>query len=166
MSSTGLSLRDARLLELAANGRSAEEMGALLGIKPAKALIRVKELLQARDIWTDIEQRQLLLSDLYQLKEQMQDQMRHGVDPKDAGVLLKTIKTIGDILDRQGKITEEELTKITQTQARALVGLVQAAMGRAEDLLREKYPYVDIGEIHDAFQVGLQTAAIEGVPTV
>lgn len=160
---TGLSLRDTTLLSLAARNKSAEEMGREVGISPARALVRVKELLAARDIWTDIEQKQLLLQDLYELKDQLKEQSKSFLEPKGAAVLLRTITAIGDILDKQGRISEAELTTITQTQARALVELMHAGYGRAEELLAEKYPFVNLIEIKEAFQLGMREAAVEGV---
>ena len=161
MPSQGLSLRDATLLDLAANNKSAEEMGLELGIDPARAVVRVKALLSSRDIWSDLEQKQLLLHSLFKLKEQLEKQSANYADPKETKVLLATISAINDILDKQGKLTEDQLTTITQTHARALVELVQSAFGLAEELLADKYPSVDLDEIRAAFQEGLRTKALE-----
>jgi hypothetical protein len=159
--SDGLSLLDTAIIRLAANGKSPKEIGAELGIPAEKALIRTKEILASRDVWTEVEQRQLLLNDLFRLKESIQAELEHGWEKDSSAALLKTVKLISDIMERQGKITEEELTTITQTQARALLGLVQAAWLRARELLEAEYSnYVDVAQIEAAFQTGLREAAI------
>jgi len=160
MAATGLSLIDNALLKAAADGLSPQEMGSELGISAAKAVVRVKEILASRDVWSEIEQRQLLMVDLYKLKTVLSA----GIgDTKVAAEYIKTINAIDKIMDKQGKITADELSTITRVQAQALLGLVQAAFGRAEELLLDRYPQVPILEIQEAFQLGLREQALETV---
>lgn len=60
---------DELLLRLAASGASGEEMERQTGIGAAQAVVHVKRMLQNRDIWTELERRQLLLLELNELKD-------------------------------------------------------------------------------------------------
>ena len=71
---TDLSPRDVALLQAAADGMSGNDMAKEFGIPAAKAILRVKELLRSYDIWTDIERRQLLMQEIYALKNKLQAQ--------------------------------------------------------------------------------------------
>lgn len=160
MASTTLSLRDNMLLEAAANGLSGEEMEVRYGIPAAEAVVRVREILRARDIWSEIEQKQLLLVDLQKLKSQLASNMsRFEEDPAWASVMLRTLKQIGDILDKQSRITDADLNTVTEAHAKALLNLVVRAFGAAKTALERDYPMVDVQEIEEVFNVGLLEAS-------
>lgn len=158
----GLTRRDQVLLDLAADGMSGEEMGARLNLPAAQCVLRVQEILRDKDMWSDIERRQLLLHDLYRLKSALQKQVEDtGLDPKDVGNLLKTLSTMATILDNASKITSDQLTQLSSLQAKILFQLVVASFGRAKKLLAEEYPDVDILRIDDAFEEGLREEAVK-----
>src|SRR5690625_2580602 len=71
--------RDKQLLDLAASNATPNEMEAATGIPAAQAVSRVKALLQSRDIWSELERRQLLLHDLYNLKNKLVDESDNDV---------------------------------------------------------------------------------------
>ena len=56
-----LTLADDRLLKLAANGKSPNEIAIETGMAPEKAVIRIREILNSRSLWSAAEQEQLLL---------------------------------------------------------------------------------------------------------
>ncbi len=60
MPKSEISLLDETLIRAAASGKSGEEMEALTGIPAAQAILHVKQLLSRRDIWSEVERRQLL----------------------------------------------------------------------------------------------------------
>lgn len=163
MAGAALSKRDTKLLELAANGASPEEMEAATNIPAAQCYMQVKTVLARRDVWTEIERKQLLLNDLYTLKAQIQTQNLTYIDEKQAGALIKTLKAIGEILERQGALSESEINQITEANARAMIRLISAAFERAKELLRTEYPDVDIREIEAAFNAGLSQEVQEVV---
>lgn len=156
-----LTARDDALLTAAANGMSPDEMEQELGLPAAKAAARVKEILAANDIWTDIERRQLLMHDLYKIKTKIQQQLQNYIDDKLGEVLLKTIKTIDEILDKTGKVTDEQLTKISRAQAGAMLQLIKAAFDAAKTALIEQHPEVDIQIIDEVFNKALIEKATE-----
>ena len=68
-----VSVLDDMLIKAAAGGKSGAEMEKLTGIPAAQAVLHVKQLLATRDIWTEQEQRQLLLNELHVLKDSLSD---------------------------------------------------------------------------------------------
>lgn len=165
MPSKELELIDTKLLQAAANGYSPEEMFKKypsIGSAAAAAL-RVKEILASRDIWSEQESQQLLLHSAYAVKEQMEgllDDLDALDDvPKHIDVYVKLLKTMDGILEKRKKITQDEMEKITQSHARALLRMIEAGYQRARDLLAAEYPMVDLLEIDAAFNEGMQREA-------
>lgn len=151
-----LSARDNDLLRYAAQGLSAEEIGAAVNLPPAAVLLRVKEILSERNPWTVAEERQLLLDDMKSLKMVLMRDVQDGVDDKMAGAITKTIGGIDSILDKIGKVNKDELEVVTRAQATALLGLLRAGMERAKELLKAEFPELPADRLDEAFDQGLQ----------
>lgn len=147
------------LLQAAADGLSPDEMEAKYGIPAAQCLIIVRDMLKSRDIWSEVEQRRLLLVDLQDLKVKMKSQMEHMHDPKTAAVLLRTMTQMGNILDKQSKISDDELNRVSSVQAKELMRLIVAAFDGAKQYLSAEYPEVPIAEIEEVFQTKLLEAS-------
>lgn len=153
------SLQKTLLLQAAADGLSAEEMEEKYGIPAPQALLTVKEMLKSRDAWTDIERKRLLLVDLQDLKVKLKKQMDDEHDSADASVLLRTLREIGNILDKQSAITDEEMNRVSSVQARELMRLIVAAFDGAKEYLAREYPEVSVSAIEEVFQTKLLEAS-------
>lgn len=161
MANNELTLRDKNLIEGAANGLSGDELEARYGIPAAQAIVRVRELLAAKDVWDQVEQRKLLMHSVFRIKEQIETEMIDTDKPKETEAYLRVINTLSMLLDKQGKISSEELEVVTRAQAKELLRLVEAAYVRARDLLTEEYGMlVDVSMIDDAFHSGLREALL------
>lgn len=160
---TDLTLRDRKLLEHAANGYSGEEMQQALGIPAAQAIVRVRELLAAKGVWDQIEQRKLLMHSMFRLKEKLETDFEIDyTKPKEVEAYNKVVNTISSMLDKQGRISEDELAVVTRAQAREMLRLVEAGYQRARDLLLEEYGgLVDVEMLDEAFQIGMHEALSE-----
>jgi hypothetical protein len=156
-----VSVVDEILLRAAAGGKSGEEIEKATGIPAAQALEKVKDLLASRDVWTEMEQRQLLLAELHELKDSLRAQAIDGQDPEAARVLLRTLETIGKRLDSQQTVLDENLIKLTQFQQRILLRAMDAALDFAKGELAERYPQVSIAELDELVANGLQRAKFE-----
>lgn len=143
-----------KLLQDAANGLTGEEMGNKYNINPAAAIMAVREQLQDRDVWSALERQQLVVMDLTNLKNIAMERLNGG-DVKDHALLLQVLVKLSDILDKQTKINEADLTKVSEAHGRALLGLVVAAFGRAKEFLAQEYPDVSLDEIENVFQTAL-----------
>jgi hypothetical protein len=156
-----VSVVDEILLRAAAGGKSGEEIEKATGIPAAQALEKVKELLASRDVWTEMEQRQLLLAELHELKDSLRTQAIDGQDPEAARVLLRTLETIGKRLDAQQTVLDENLIKLTQFQQKILLRAMDAALDFAKRELADRYPQVSIEELDELVANGLQRAKFE-----
>jgi hypothetical protein len=149
------------LLRAAAGGKSGEEIEKITGIPAAQAISKVKDLLATRDVWTEMEQRQLLLAELHELKDSLRTQAIDGQDPEAARVLLRTLETIGKRLDAQQTVLDENLLKLTQFQQKILLRAMDAALNFAKGELADRYPQVSIYELDELVANGLQRAKFE-----
>lgn len=155
-----LALQDRRLIDLAANGLSPEEIEKQTGVPGAEVVVRIRDILRSRDIWTDLERRQLLLHSAHKLKDKV-EKFLAADDPKSVQAYLNTLKVVSDMLDKQGAISDDEIERVTRAQAAKMILLIEAGYGRARELLAEEYPNVDTALLDAAFHEGLREAALD-----
>lgn len=143
-----------KLLEAAAEMKSADEMEVMFGIPAAQCMVHVREMLASRDAWTAYQQEQLLLVSLMKFKETAERNYENG-DSKDGAVLLKTFAEIGKLLEKRTKMTEADLTKITEAHGKALMELMVRSFGAAKEWLANEYPAVPVDDIDRVFMDAL-----------
>lgn len=157
----GSSVLDDVLLKAAADGRSPMEMERISGIPAAQAVQHVKQLLDSRDVWTEHQQRQLLLSELHQLKDSLRDQALKAGDIDSARLLLKSLEVIGKRLDSQKLELDENVIKLSNYQQSILIRAMDTALSFAKDQLAERYPQITRSELEELVADGLQKAKYE-----
>ena len=156
-----VSLLDETLLRAAAAGKSGEEIERLTGIPAAQAVVHVKNLLARRDVWTDVEQRQLLVHELNVLKDSL---LRNAVelqDPTSARLLLQTLQELGRRLDAQKSSLDADVLRLSEYQQGVMLRAMDAALGFAKRELRDKYPSVSVDELDALVGEGLLRAKAE-----
>ena len=157
-----LSARDKALLDSAAKGMSAQEMSEVTGLPPERCKIRVDELLSERNVYDEVQKRQLQEYRVNKFIEQIEEHIENfGLDSKMPGVLLNGIKTLGDLVTQSEKITADQLRVITESQARAMIMLFSSATERAKEILMREYPEVDVLLIEQAITDGLREKSLE-----
>jgi hypothetical protein len=149
------------LIKAAAGGKSGTEMERLTGIPAAQAVVHVKQILSTRDIWTEQEQRQLLLTELHELKESLAPHAIQAGDPESARLLLKTLETIGKRLDSQQSVIDENMIKLSHFQEKVLLRAMDTALNFAKEQLQERYPDITRSELESLVADGLQKAKYE-----
>lgn len=154
----GSSVLDDVLLKAAADGRSPMEMERISGIPAAQAVQHVKQLLDSRDVWTEHQQRQLLLSELHELKDSLRDQALKAGDIDSARLLLKSLEVIGKRLDSQQSTLDENVIKLSEYQQSVLLRAMDAALTFAKEQLAERYPQITKSELEELVADGLQQA--------
>lgn len=155
-----LALVDRKLLDLAANGYSPDEIAAETYIPPEQAVARIKELLASHDVWDEVETRRLAVHSLQRLKAQVEAVIDPS-NPKAVEGLTKTVLAIDKLQSKTAAISDSELERLAVLQASRIVQLFEMAYGRARALLSEEYPEVDLGRIDDVMLAGLQQFAPE-----
>ena len=153
-----LSLLDETLIKLAASGKSGEEIERKTGIPAIEAVAHVKRLMSRRDVWTEVEQRQLLLYQLNELKDSLTQNALQLQDPDSARLLLKTLELIGKRLDSQKAVLEQEVLRLSEYQQGVLLRAMDAALNFAKKELHSKYPDVDKDELDALVGEGLALA--------
>lgn len=156
-----ISVLDDLLLRAAAGGKSGVEIERLTGIPADQAVVHVKTLLSSRDIWTEHEQRQLLLAELTELKESLQQSMKQNMDLDSARLLLKTLETIGKRFDAQKVDLDENMIKLSRFQEQVLLRAMDSALSFAKKQLAEQYPEIPTYKLDELVADGLQAAKYE-----
>lgn len=157
----GSSVLDDILLKAAADGRSPMEMERISGIPAAQAVQHVKQLLDSRDVWSEHQQRQLLLSELHQVKDSLRDQALKAGDLDSARLLLKSLEVIGKRLDSQQVNLDESVIKLSNYQQSVLIRAMDTALQFAKEQLAERYPQITRSELEELVADGLQKAKYE-----
>lgn len=161
MASKEISLLDDTLIHLAASGASGEEIEVKTGIPAAQAIDHVKQLMKRRDIWTELEQRQLLLFELNELKDSLRINAVQMQDPDSARLLLKTLELIGKRLDSEKGKIDQEVLRLSEFQQKVLLRAMDSALSFAKKQLAEKYPDVQKDELDELVAQGLYLAKTE-----
>lgn len=157
----GTTILDDILLKAAADGRSPQEMERISGIPAAQAVQHVKALLDSRDVWTEHQQHQLLLSELHQLKDSLRDQALKAKDLDSARLLLKSLEVIGKRLDSQQQTLDENVIKLSTYQQTVLMRAMDSALTFAKNELAERYPDISRTELEALVADGLVRAKYE-----
>ena len=158
MASNEVSLLDDTLIHLAASGASGEEMQMKTGIPAAQAVDHVKNLMKRRDIWTRLEQQQLLLMELNELKDSLRLNAVQLQDPEAGRLLVKTLELIGKRLDAQQKDVSDQVLKLSEFQQKTLLKAMDIALNYAKQNLSERYPDVPREELDELVAEGLYKA--------
>lgn len=161
MSSKEVSLLDETLIRAAASGKSGEEMEQLTGVPAAQAVLHVKQLLSRRDIWNEVERRQLLLHELNELKQSLSDAAITMRDEDSAKLLLKVLQEIGKRLDSERTRLDTDIIKLSEYQEKVLLRAMDAALGFAKKELSQRYPLVPKEELDELVIEGLVRAKAE-----
>jgi hypothetical protein len=156
-----ISVLDDLLLRAAAGGKSGIEIERLTGIPADQALVHIKTILASRDVWTEHEQRQLLLLEMQELKESLHSNAINNQDPDSARLLLKTLELIGKRLDAQKLDLDENLIKLSRFQEQVLLRAMDSALSFAKRQLSEQYPEIPVYKLDELVADGLQAAKYE-----
>lgn len=153
-------LKDRALLDYASNGYSPEEIAKATGGTAEEVYARISELLKSRDVWSEIQQRQLLLHSASKLKERMEQWMDDEEYDRDkVNSYVKILKQVSDTLDRQSKITDQDIEKVGATYQRYMMTMIENTYFQVRELLSLQYPDVDIVEIDETFRDALAIEA-------
>ncbi len=161
MSKNEVSLLDETLIRAAAANKSGDEMEALTGIPAAQAVLHVKTLLSRRDIWSEVERRQLLLHELHELKDTLGTQALEFRDQDSARLLLKVLQEIGKRLDSERTKLDMDIIRLNEYQQKVLLKAMDAALNFAKGELGARYPEVPKEELDELVIEGLVRAKYE-----
>lgn len=149
---TTLSVHDETLIRLAAQGSTPEELSARTGMPAAQAVIRVKEILASKNVWTFIEQQQLLLEDIQRLKSEVFGFVNEAIaNPDLLKAMISILQLIGDRLDRVKALVDEEDEKQTKKQAKMIGEFFMGVWEPVRERLSKQHTAAEIQEIDELF---------------
>lgn len=161
-----LSGLDARLLQMAAAGKSPQEMGEDTGMSAARAAQRVREILASRDWLSNLEREILFMQEMIDLKVQIQDLVKryseanflHGMDPRWATTLQKILSDLMKVIDVRSKRVAEQRVTIRSAHAKLVTAVIEKAFKLLVHELRERNQEVDEMVYRDALEEALPRA--------
>lgn len=171
----GLSVVDKKLLALAAQGKSPDEMSADTGVPAERAAQRVREILKTRD-WLSIQdKRRLLMEDFYELRQYVLDMMEADKnpneqydikgrpfvppsDPRWSQNMLQLLKQLRDMIDKDEKTATRDAESIREGHAKLMIRAISVAFNRMVIRVMEYYPDVDPQLLYDLMEEALPGA--------
>ena len=154
------SLLDRRLVDGITRRESIADLADRHALSEWDVIARVKAALASDDVFTEIENRKLLVRRLNNLVSQFEDNL-DATDTRSLDSLTRALVAMDKLQSQQVGITDEELDRAARAQATLLVQVVAASWQRARSLLIREYPTVNVSEIDAAFNAGLAAAAQE-----
>lgn len=149
-----LSLLEKRLLTLAAQGASPEEMANDTGLDAQAAYQKVSDILRRRNVWDEIQQRQLLLHSAFDMKAQLERWIEQGnrFDKDQVTAYLRNLKLLAEILDQHAKATAGQVDKVVDAHKVYMIGLVEKLSLEVVNELHARHPDIEMDEIDGVFQ--------------
>lgn len=148
----GLSLLDKHYLDRAAQGWSPAEIAKDTGTEPEHVYARVSELLKSRTVWSEIQQRQLLLHSIFTLKERLEEWLNSDSFDKDrVGTYLSTLRLISDTLEKNAKLTEGQVELVVAAHKQYMLGMLHRLSVAVVDELHTAHPEIDMNTVDGIF---------------
>lgn len=173
--SEGLSVVDKKLLALAAQGRSPDELSAETGVPPERAAQRVREILKTRDWLSTVEKRRLLMEDFYELRAYILEMMEADKnpneqydikgrpfvppsDPRWSQNMLQLLRQLRDMIDKDEKSSIRDSESIREGHAKLMIRAISVAFNRMVMDLTSEYPEIDPQRAFDLMEQALPGA--------
>jgi hypothetical protein len=147
-----LSLLDRHYLDRAAQGWSPAEIAQDTGTEPDRVYARITALLKERTIWSEIQQRQLLLHSVFSLKGRLEEWLDSDNFDKDrVNTYLSTLRLISEALEKNAKTTEGQVAAIVTAHKQYMLGMIHKLSIAAVDELHNRHPEITMSEIDGIF---------------
>ena len=159
----GLSIRDKRVLALASEGRTAEEIGAELGGMPAVRVAQILDDLTNSLDWMSLPQRYILLeTKLTKLTADLDKATRDsGFDSDLAKIYLASLQAALEQVDKARERASADMEVVTNAQAKVLMSIVEKAFYATLGALKERYPELPAEELEAEMRENLVWVAAE-----
>ena len=151
---------DQILIDGFSGNASAEEVSELTGgvLTPVQCLARVTKLIRSRDVLDAADRLNLLLDDVYWLRNKLKEQMEKSgyIDEKQAGIYLKTIESLVKRIETVNAGLGEAMLRFNELRATEFVEALTIIIDRLFSLLEEKHPEYEITD--------MSTIVLEAIP--
>lgn len=150
-------LVDRRVLDLSAYGFSPAEIGDKTGLPPMVVIQKVKSALNDRNVYTHLEQKELLLHMMRSVLQEVREVLDPS-DPKSVGAVVQVMRAVMDLLDKQKGFTEDEIREAAKGMRNEIARVVEAGFDEALEFIRLNHPDVDTDTVEQVFYEGLINA--------
>lgn len=154
-----LSIRDTRLIDYVARGKTFEEIGLEFGVDPIVVSQRVYQIINSVDQWTATEMSKIIMIQMQDTMGTIKDRMEDRVyDVEWAEASVKMLKTISDHYMKMRDLSLKETELLGDVQLRGLKLLMEAAYQPMRDYITDNYPEVNITTVDNIFIDSLRNA--------
>lgn len=150
---------DRRLLKAAAKFASPEQLSDAVNgqLTPAQAIDRVKTLLASQDVYSEVEQRRLLLIQMAEFMDYMQEQAQDANNDKAWAALNRTFKLVSDQIERTNINIDDVSTKLGKAHAQYYVqGYMEGFNAILAELRARDMLVLDGEEVKELSKIGLE----------
>lgn len=133
------SLHDRRLIELAARGKTPEEMAEVTGLDPFECIARLKYVLESMDTWSPTEMSKIILVQMQDVLGRLQDAFDENRDPRMASAVAASLKGISDHYMRMRELAMREDEVIGKHQEKILRLMIENAYNPVRDWVARKF---------------------------
>lgn len=137
--SVGRSLIDERLVDLAARGKSANEMSEITGLDPAECLMRVRNTLASIDQWSATEMSKLILIQMQDILNVFKDEFDRSPNPRMADAVAKNLKNISEHYMKMRELTLKEEGLLGEMQSQMLKLYIELAYNPVRAYVGKKF---------------------------
>jgi hypothetical protein len=159
MGNIAKSATDRRLLKAAAKFASPEQLSEAVNgqLTPAQAIDRVKTLLASQDVYSEVEQRRLLLLQMAEFMDYMKEQAQEANNPQAWAALNRTFKLVSDQIELTNINVDDVSTKLGKAHANYYISGYMSGFTAILDALRERDMLVLEGdEVKELSRIGLE----------
>lgn len=156
---TSLSIRDSKLIDLAARGMSFEDIAEEIGADPVVVARRIRMIIGAVDQWSALEMSKIIMLQMQDVMATIKQRME--ADPYNeawADTTVKTLKTVSDHYMKMRELALKETEMIGDSQLRGLKLLMESAYTPMRQYITDNYPEVNVTTMDNIFINSLREA--------
>ena len=154
------SAHDRRLIELAARGKTPEEMSEATGLDPFECVDRLKYVLTSMDIWSATEMSKIILVQMQELLGDLRDAFDSDPDPRMATALASAMKNVSEHYMKMRDLAMREEEIIGKQQEKILRLMIENAYNPVRSWVEERFNATpqDLEDMDDVFVGALRRA--------
>lgn len=147
-----LSKRDKIILDMAGEGKTAEQIAEVTNFPVTKVTLEIDRLLRSQDWLSDFQRIRLLLHSYYNLKGELEKKAYEDGDAKSATDLIRLLRDMADLVDRMSQRNDANIEKVQSAHAKAMMLMVENSFLKALSSLKKQFPELDEQKVEEEFR--------------
>jgi len=153
--SSGLSLRDKTILDMAARGKTAEDIAVQLQVPAARVAQEMNRLTDTLDWLSELQELKLAMLSLKTLVGSLKGVAESGGDDKQTKNYIDALRLLFERLDRRSEQVDADIDRVNVAQAREMVLIVEKSLYHSLGVLSERFVDLPMAEIEQQFRESL-----------